>query len=109
MIAHTAPADPSQSPGMAKLLYALAEAAEITSVSERFIWGLADAGDLLCVRIGQRVLIRRADLEQWVADGCPHPRWTAQQAAAKAARAASESEPTNKPRGRARASRRRRK
>jgi excisionase family DNA binding protein len=69
-------------------LHSLAEVAELTSLSERFIWGLTDAGDLPSVRVGQRCLVRPADLHAWIDAGCPHPRWTAAQAAAKAARAA---------------------
>lgn len=83
----------------AKLMFALSEVAELTSLSERFIWGLADAGDLPSVRVGQRVLVRAADLHAWIDAGCPHPKWTEQQAAeklareaAKAARAANQEE-----------------
>lgn len=103
MISHTSPAEPI-TPAPAKLLRSIAESAELISLSERMLWGLADCGDVPSVRVGGRVLIRATDLEAWVAAGCPHPQWTERQAAAKAARAASESEPTKK---RSRASRRR--
>lgn len=89
--------DITTSSGMAKLLYALAEVAELTSLSERFVWGLADAGDLPSIRVGQRVLVRAADLHEWIENGCPHLNWTARQAAAKAAK------PTEKPKKRRRA------
>lgn len=84
MIAHTTPADPTPAP--AKLLLALAEVAELTSLSERFVWGLASCGDLPSIRLGQRVLVRAVDLEAWIDVGCPHPKWSEQQAAAKAAK-----------------------
>jgi hypothetical protein len=94
------PLDAPREAAAPKLLYSLAETAAITSLSERFIWGLANAGDLPSVSIGQRVLVRAVDLDRWVAAGCPHPNWTAAQAAKKAERDAKPAEP--KPRKRRR-------
>lgn len=60
-----------------KIALSMADAARRTSLSERFLQDLASAGDLPSVRVGARILIRRADLVDWVDNGCPHPRWSA--------------------------------
>lgn len=41
-------------------------AAKLMSVSERFIWGLANEGILPRVRLGRRVLFDPDDLREWI-------------------------------------------
>jgi excisionase family DNA binding protein len=56
---------------VAPLLVNRQEAAALLSISERKLWELTNRGVTPCVRIGRAVRYRVADLEAWIADGCP--------------------------------------
>ena len=99
MQANLAILDPSPPTAIAApqpLLVDLVVASGMISVGERFVRGLAQAGDLPCVRLGDRMLFRPADLAAWVAAGAPHDNWSRQQAEARAARAANPPSPRSK-------------
>lgn len=49
-----------------KLAYTLRDAAQMTSLSERFLSKQIAAGRLQAQRVGRRVLILRAELERWL-------------------------------------------
>jgi len=59
--------EPSLSRGFDVLL-SVAEAAERLGVSGKTVWRLIDAGDLMCIRIGTRVLVRPSDLDSFIND-----------------------------------------
>jgi len=62
---------------MSALLVGAAEAAALCGVSRSTWWALHSSGRVpLPVRLGGRTLWRRAELEEWVAAGCPaRVRW----------------------------------
>jgi excisionase family DNA binding protein len=61
-----------------RLLYSAGDAAKVLSLSRSALYDGVSAGRIPApVRIGGRVLWRRAELAAWVADGCPPmARWT---------------------------------
>jgi len=55
-----------------RLLVSAEEAAELCGVSERFWASLDAAGKVPMPRkLGRRILWSLAEIEKWVADGCP--------------------------------------
>jgi predicted DNA-binding transcriptional regulator AlpA len=70
---------PSAPHGRVKLAAAVYDAddlADLLTISKRQVWRLRDAGLLPgCIRIGQAaVRWRRADIDVWIARGCPKPK-----------------------------------
>lgn len=55
-------------PELVPLTYSVPQAAAVLGVSGATAWRLVQSGDLPVVRIGSRVLVGRARLEQWVAE-----------------------------------------
>lgn len=54
------------------LLLSAKAVASLLSIAPRSVWRLRSAGKMpRPVRLGGRVLWRRADIEKWVGDGCP--------------------------------------
>lgn len=48
--------------------YRIPTVAQLTGLSERYLYELAQNGRLPCVRVGRSVLVRRDDLDQFLAD-----------------------------------------
>jgi len=67
------------------LLLSASAAAHAIGISRSQFWKLHASGRVPApVRIGRRVLWRRSDLEQWVAQGCPsRDRFEARQEATR--------------------------
>ncbi len=62
----------ASAPEKMPLLISSETAAAITGVSRRQVWRLSAAGYMPApVRVLGRTLWRTADIERWVADGCP--------------------------------------
>ena len=60
------------------LLLSAERAAGLLGISRTHFYGMSSSGalGLMPVRLGGRVLYRRAELEQWVSVGCPcRERW----------------------------------
>jgi len=57
---------PTPAAQAAPLLVSLREGARLLSCSERTLWGLVDAGEIQCVRIGTRLLLDPRDLQAWI-------------------------------------------
>jgi excisionase family DNA binding protein len=72
------------SPSIERLLISDREAAALAGLSRATWHRLRAAGKLpACVKLGRSVRWRRADVEGWIASGCPDARtWAAMQAAA---------------------------
>jgi hypothetical protein len=79
-----------------RLLVNLQVAARWCSVSDRFLWGIAQAGDLPFIKLGNRVLFCPRDLKTWVDGGCAHPLWTAQASLKRQERNARKQGPASK-------------
>ena len=47
------------------------QAAAMLAIGSRHLWTLTNCGAIPCVRIGRSVRYRVADLNAWVAAGCP--------------------------------------
>ncbi|HEY2841614.1 MAG TPA: helix-turn-helix domain-containing protein, partial [Pirellulales bacterium] len=47
------------------ILCNLAEAARLLAVSDRKVWGMANKGELPCVRVGRCLRFRFDDLREW--------------------------------------------
>lgn len=61
-----------------KLLLSAGEAAQTLGISRSLFYGLHSSGQIgpMPVKLGGRVLYRRAELEKWVRAGCPaRERW----------------------------------
>jgi len=59
---------------MDTLLLSVDQLARLLDVSVRTVWRLRDAGKLPPpLRIGGGVRWRRADIQNWIAEGCPRP------------------------------------
>ena len=57
-----------------RLLIRYAELAEVLSVSKRTLNRMRTTGDLIRpVRVGKSLRWRLADVEEWIAQGCPRP------------------------------------
>lgn len=63
------------------MLLSVGEVSKIVGVCERTIWRLKDSGRMPApVKVGRSVRWRRADIESWIACGCPSAnRWLAMQ------------------------------
>jgi len=79
-----------------RLLVNLQVAARWCSISDRFLWGIAQAGDVPFIKLGNRVLFRPRDLKAWVDGGCAHPLWTAQTATKRQERVERKQGPNSK-------------
>ena len=56
----------------ASALLTVRDVARLLALSERSVWRMSDAGKLpVPVRIGAAVRWRRAEIEQWISEGCP--------------------------------------
>jgi excisionase family DNA binding protein len=63
--------EPTNPPPTATLLLTEPEAAKLLNLSPRKLWELAARGTIPFLKIGAVKRYRRADLEAWVARGCP--------------------------------------
>lgn len=68
-------ADLLQDRPMPPLLLSVAQAAKVLGLSERQVARMVRSGELASVKVGSRVLLRRADLEAYAA-GLPSRRWS---------------------------------
>jgi predicted DNA-binding transcriptional regulator AlpA len=61
---------------LAAAVYSADDIADLLTISKRQVWRLRDAGLLPgCIRIGQAaVRWRRAEIDEWIAQGCPKPK-----------------------------------
>jgi excisionase family DNA binding protein len=49
--------------------------AQLLNCSARHVWRMSDAGRMPSpIRLGAAVRFRRADIDQWIRDGCPPVR-----------------------------------
>ena len=73
----TEPSGTSATIPVEPLLVSATDAALVLGVSRSHFYGLHTAGKLpLPIRLGRRILWRRAELEAWVSAGCPaRVRW----------------------------------
>lgn len=58
----------SQSEPLPRLLVSVAEAAQVLNISRSYAYELVAAGAIIAVRLGRRVLIPIASIEQLIAD-----------------------------------------
>ncbi len=65
----------NNSPNDLGLLIDVAEVARILNISQRSVWRLRSAGDIVPpIRIGHLVRWRRVDIIEWINQGCPPAR-----------------------------------
>jgi predicted DNA-binding transcriptional regulator AlpA len=55
-------------------LLSIAEASQLLKLCEKSVWNhCCPRGDLICVRLGKRLLFRREDINAWVASRIVRP------------------------------------
>jgi predicted DNA-binding transcriptional regulator AlpA len=53
---------------IAPLTVGLKDAARLLGISERSLWGMANRGEVPCVRLGGRLVFRVGSLDEWLVE-----------------------------------------